>query len=183
MIALPCDLPLLQVGRHDYSACEPEWVEQGIRSAAKAAGHPDWWFACDVARSLMLFLRHKYCGTTITLEELNRKIQTLLCTIGFKDIGDRLQLTPPQLRVSLHDLALASEGFELRFFQLLRDRLSELLNLGATQITLHHSRRGVKTLVAAKNWSAKCDEMEHHILHFVRASLQKHQNCTIELKS
>jgi len=183
MIALPSNMPLLQVGNHEYSACEPAWVEQSIRDAAEAAGHEDWWFANDVARSLMLFLRNKYSGTTITLEDLTRRIQVLLCKIGFRDIGERVQLTPPQLRVSLHDLALEAEGFELRFFQILGERLDEMLDSGARHIMLHHARRGVKTLRAAKNWSAKCDDLEQNILHFLQRRLRLHRECSVELKS
>ena len=183
MIALISDLPLLQVGRHEYTACEPAWVEESIREAAEAAGHEDWWFACDITRSLMMFLRNKYPGTSITLEDLNRRIRLLLGKIGFRDIGEQVNLAPPQLRVSLHDLALEADGFELRFFQILGERLEELLQLGARHITLHHARRGVKTLRAAKNWSAKCDDLEQNILHFLRSRLVPHRDCAIELMS
>ncbi len=182
MIALPSDLPLLQVGQHEYSACEPEWVEQSIRKAAKAAGHEDWWFACDVARSLILFLRNKYSGTTISIEDLNRRVQALLGKIGFGDIGERVQLTPPRLRVSLHDLAVEAEGFELRFFQILGERLDELLHFGTRQITLQHARRGVKTLRAARNWSPKCDDLKQNILHFLQTRLRSCHDCSVELK-
>jgi len=181
MIALPSDLPLLQVGRYELMAYEPSWLEAAIKEAAEAAGHADWWFACDITRSLMLFLRNNYAGTSVTLEYLNRRIRQVLQQVGFEDIGDHVNLTPPQVNLSLHDLAMEAEGFELRFFQILEQRLDELLGLGARKITLKHARRGVKTLRAVKNWSAKCDDLEQNIVHFLRSRLHARPDCAVEM--
>jgi len=183
MIALQSDLPLLQVGRFELTTYESAWVEQSIRDAAEAAGHEDWWFACDITRSLMMYLRNNYCGTAITLDDLNRRIRQILGKIGFTDISEHVNLTPPRLQVSLHDLALEAEGFELRFFQLLEERLGELMHLGAREITLHHARRGVKTLRAAKNWNAHCDDLEQNIVGFLRQRLTRWPDCAVELQT
>lgn len=114
---------------------------------------------------------------------MNRRVRVLLDKIGFKDISERVNLPPPMLRLSLRELAVEAEGFELRFFQLLEDRLSELLTLGARQITLSHARDGVKTLRAVRNWGPKCDELESEILHFLRKRLVSQPDCAVELKS
>lgn len=182
MIALPSGLPLLRVGRYELAAYESDWVEESIKDAARQAGHEEWWFACDITRSLMLFLRNKYSGTAITLEDMNRKIRQILGRIGFKDIGDRVNLAPPRLRVSLQDLAIEADGFELRFFQLLDERLAELTELGARSITLSDARKSVKTLRSAKNWGPKCDDLEQDILHFLRSKLISRPDCSVELK-
>lgn len=68
MIALPSNLPLLRVGRFELTAFEPEWLEESIKDAARKAGHDEWWFACDITRSLILFLRNKFAGTVVTLK-------------------------------------------------------------------------------------------------------------------
>lgn len=183
MIALPSNLPLLRVGRYELTAFEPAWVEESIKSAAREAGHDEWWFACDITRSLMLYLRHRYPGSAITLEEMNRRIRQLLSKVGFKDIGERLRLAPPLLQVSLHDLAIEAEGFELRFFQLLDERLAELMHLGARRISLSHARLGVKTLQAARHWTARCDALEQDIVHFLRGRLVARPDCSVELKA
>ena len=183
MIALPSDLPLLRVGRYEFAAYEPSWLEESIKSAARDAGHGEWWFAPDITRSVMMFLRNHYTGTAITLEYLNRRIRQVLQKIGFQDIGDKVRLAPPQLHVSLHDLAVEAEGYELRFFQILEERVGELLELGARHITLKHARRGVKTLRATKNWSAKCDDLEQNIVCFLRSRLHSRPDCAVEIMS
>ncbi len=181
MIALPSSLPLLRVGRYELTTYGSEWLETSIKDAAKRAGHDEWWLACDITRSLMLYLRNNFPGTAITLEELNSRIRLILSKIGFKDIGDQVDLPPPSLKISLHDIALEAECFELRFFQLLQERLIELAELGARRITLSHARRGVKTLQSARNWGAKCDTLEQEIITFLRARLQSLPNCSMEV--
>ena len=181
MIALPSSLPLLRVGRYELTTYGPEWVEASIKDAAKRAGHEEWWLACDITRSLMLYLRNNFPGTAITLEELNARIRLILGKIGFKDIGDQVELAPPSLRISLHDLAMEADGFELRFFQILEERLAELAVLGARCIRISHSRRGVKTLQSATNWGAKCESLEQEIIGFLRARLHSLPNCSLEI--
>ncbi len=182
MIALPSQLPLLRVGRYELVTYEAAWVEESIKDAAREAGHEEWWFACDITRSLMMFLRNKFAGTAITIEEMNRRLQQILGKIGFQDIGDRVRLSPPRLHVSLQDLALEAEGFELRFFQLLEERLSELMTLGARCITLSHARLGVKTLRGMRNWGPKCDDLEQDIVHFLRKRLHNRPDCCVEMR-
>jgi hypothetical protein len=182
MIALPSQLPLLRVGRYELTTYEAAWVEDSIKDAAREAGHDEWWFACDITRSLMMYLRNKFPGTAITIEEMNRRIRQILAKIGFQDIGDRVNLAPPLLHVSLHDLAMEAEGYELRFFQLLEERLAELMELGVRRITLSHARRGVKTLRAVRNWGPKCDELKQDIVHFLRNRLLSRPDCSVDMK-
>jgi hypothetical protein len=183
MIALPSQLPLLRVGRYDLAAYDADWVEEGIRDAAREAGHEEWFFATDITRSLMIYLRSKFPGTIITLEDLNRRLQQILERVGFRDIGQRLSLSPPRIQVSLSDLVREAEGYELRFFQLLEERLGEMLGLGARSITLSHTRESVKMLRAAHHWSGKCEELEREILGFLHNRLQRCPDCSVEVRA
>ena len=184
MIALPAQLPLLRVGRYEVTTYGQDWLEENIRDAARAAGQADWWFTPDIVRSLMIYLRERFPGSTITLDELTAKIRTILDKIGFTDIGDRVALTPPALSLSLDDLAReAGEGFELRFFQLLDARLQELASLGASDVALTASHDGVKRLCAAKYWTQSCRELEQEILTFLDTRMATAEGCRIELRA
>jgi hypothetical protein len=183
MIALPSQLPLLRVGRFDLAAYDSEWVEEGIREAAREAGHEEWFFAADITRSLMIYLRSKFPGTVITIEELNRRLQQILEKIGYQDIGNRLCLLPPEIQVSLRDIAHEADGLEMGFFQLLGERLEEMLGLGARRITLSHTRDGVKLLRAARHWSGKCGELEQEIIGFLSARMRQRPECAVEVRA
>lgn len=182
MIALPSDLPLLRVGSCEISSYEPEWVASCISEAAKQAGHNDWWFATDIARSLMIYLRNRFPGTAITLEEMTARLQHTLAKIGFVDISIRVRLTPPLLHFSLDDLAREAEGFELRFFQLLDSRITELRGLGARHIAITASRRGVKHLRSVRHWTRSCEALQKDIANFVATRVRAlDDGCAIEL--
>lgn len=183
MIALPAQLPLLRVGRYEVTTYGQDWLEENIRDAARAAGQGDWWFTPDIVKSLMIYLRERFPGTTITLEELTGKIRGILEKIGFTDIGDRVALTPPALSLSLDDLAReAGEGFELRFFQLLDARLRELADLGASDVSLTGAHDGVKRLCATKYWTQSCRQLEGEIAIFLRNRMAASEGCRIEMR-
>ena len=184
MIALPAQLPLLRVGRYEVTTYGQDWLEENIRDAARAAGQADWWFTPDIVRSLMIYLRERFPGSTITLDELTEKIRATLEKIGFTEIGDRVALTPPALSLSLDDLAReAGEGFELRFFQLLDARLQELADLGAPAVSLTEAHDGVKRLCAAKYWTRTCRKLEQEIAIFLRNRMAGSEGCRIELRA
>ena len=184
MIALPAQLPLLRVGRYEVTTYGQDWLEENIRDAARAAGQADWWFTPDIVRSLMIYLRERFPGSTITLDELTGKIRSILEKIGFTEIGDRVALTPPALSLSLDDLAReAGEGFELRFFQLLDARLQELADLGAPAVSLTEAHDGVKRLCAAKYWTQTCRKLEQEIAIFLRNRMAGSEGCRIELRA
>jgi hypothetical protein len=184
MIALSSGLPLLRVGSCELSTYGPEWVAECIHTAARVAGHTNWWFAEDIARSLIVYLRNRFPGSAITLQEMTERIQHTLKRIGFTDISAHIRLTPPALRLSLNDLAREAEGFELRFFQLLDARLTELKGLGARRIEITASREGVKHLCAARHWSQACKMLTIDIAHFIALREATGENrCAIELEA
>ena len=183
MIALPAQLPLLCVGRYQVTTYGSDWLEENIRDAARAAGQGDWWFTPDIVRSLLIYLRERFPGSTITLEELTGKIRGILEKIGFTDIGDRVALTPPALSLSLDDLAREAEGFELSFFHLLDARLQELADLGASAVALTASHDGVKRLCATKYWTQSCRQLEREIETFLRTRMAASEGCRIELRA
>ncbi len=121
-------------------------------------------------------------GSAITLEELSGKIRAILEKIGFDDISQCVELTPPALSLSLDDLAReAGEGFELRFFQLLDARVRELADLRAPSVALTASREGVKRLCAAKTWNQTCRALENEIAEFLRNRLSPDCACRFEM--
>lgn len=182
MIALPAQLPLLRVGRYEVTTYGQDWLEENIRCAARAAGQGDWWFTPDIVRSLLIYLRERFAGSAITLEELSVKIRSVLKAIGFQDIGNCVELVPPALSFSLDDLAReAGEGFELRFFQLLDARITELAALRAPAVALTASRQGVKRLCAAKTWNQTCRALETEIAQFLRTRLAPGCACRFEV--
>ncbi len=183
MVALPSQMPLITVGRYTLPGCEAAWVESCIRRAATDAGHDDWWFAADIAKSVVVYLRDRFPGTAITLEEMTARLRSTLHKIGFTDIGARIALRPETLTVSLHDLALEAEGVELLFYSLLEARVAELREIGVQRLSLTQIREGVKHLQSARCWTAACENMESMILSYLQVRLASAPDFTVELIS
>lgn len=167
MISLKNRLPFLRIGTYQLACYEQSWLRRSILDAAQRAGHDEWWFADDVARSVMLYLQDRFPGTAITIEELSGKIRAVLGKIGFKDVAAAVALQPPAMEVCLLAIAREAEGSELGFFQLLDSRLAELRGLGVRQIDLKQTRRTLKHLRAARHWCERCRELESELLSFL----------------
>jgi hypothetical protein len=182
MIALPSRLPLLLVGPGESTHYEKQWVVEAIQSAAQAAGHePGWWFARDIARSLLVYLQDRYPGTTVTLAELSDRIRHTLRSIGFSDISDNLALSPPPVTLSLRALAIEADGVELSFFNLLGSRLEELQKLGVSHLELTDAKNGVKHLCASRTWSSRCRELDADIRHFLASRRSRLHGCHVAI--
>ncbi len=168
MICLPNQLPLLKYGDHEVVHYESRWLRDSIRAAAEKAGHDDWWFASDIARAVIEYLRERFPSATITIDQLYDKIERVLKFMGWKDIAAELEAKPPPLRISLVEIADLADRYELEFFRLLKRRLGDLSITGSQQIQVYGLRPAVKRLRAAKRWSSHCDTLRSEIVHFVR---------------
>jgi hypothetical protein len=157
-------------------------LEDSIKAAAERAGHEDWWIAEDIARGIIEYLRQRYPGNTITVEELYEKISRALGVLGWDDVAAQLQVGPPPLRISLAEIAHeAGDGFELVFFRLLRERLAETCVTGSQQVQCYGLKQGVKILHRARRWGTRCQQLAEEIADFLRAELKTYGNWTPQM--
>ena len=175
MIALPTQMPLLQVGSHEVAEYEKEWLQETIKRAAEKAGHEKWWFAEDVAKGVIIYLQKRFQYNTITITELFDKVSLTLSKIGFEDVANALHPTPPLLRLSLVEIARDSgPGFELLFFQQLGDKLDEFYQLEADRIHCADIKRAVKHLTGtSRKWTPECEALRQEIIAFIQRSVSK----------
>jgi len=170
LISLPQHLPLLRIGDLPLAPFEGDWLRRNIEQAAREAGHcGEWWPAEDIARGVVLYLRDSFDGSVICLEELFAKVHEALLRIGCGEIADCLRPEPPPVRLSLLEIAKdAGNGFELLFFQLLRQRLTLLQKHRVSRVQFFGLKPCVKLLRAAKHWRHDCDLLYREILLFMR---------------
>ncbi|MGI9239217.1 MAG: hypothetical protein ACR2RV_00360, partial [Verrucomicrobiales bacterium] len=182
MICLPSQLPLLRFGNFEVVQYDARWLEDSIMAAAERAGHEDWWIATDIAKGIIEYLRQRYPSNTISVEELYEKISRALDVLGWDDVAAELQVGPPPLRISLAEIAKeAGDGFELAFFQLLRERLAETCVTGAQQVQCYGLKPGVKILRRARRWGGRCQILAEEIAEFLRAELKTYGDWTPQM--
>jgi len=182
MVCQPNLLPLLKFGDYEVVSYEARWLSDEISKAADKAGHPDWFFAGDITRAVIEYLRHRFPKNIITIEELYKKIEVALSHMGCDDIASRLEILPPPVRISLLDIARdAGSGFELEFFRLLRQRLAQCERSGTSQIMCYGLRKAVKDLCCAGRWNSACEKLTEEINDFITFELSKTREGQISL--
>jgi hypothetical protein len=174
MIALPDELPNIELNDGRLVAFDPPWVAGALRLAARRAGYPEWWLAQHVVASVVSYLREHYRPTSVSTRHLAKTIESVLEVIGYSDVARQFDLGLPPVRISLEELAMAAgTGYELEFFRLLDRRLDELDVRRISRVELTDLAPCVKHLRAQKAWSTRCDALRSEIVVFVRERLMR----------
>jgi hypothetical protein len=179
MIALPQSLPLVAWHSSRNVPLSESWLSESIHLSARRAGHPDWGYADEVAKAITFFLQQDYPGSVITTGELREIMRRSLDGIGCSDIATHVRLVAPRVSIFLPELARRS-GLELLFFQQLRERLQESLQVVVQGIRLEGIRNCVKILDGSRKWDRGCQRLNDEIVLFTRrhidtASWASHQ--------
>jgi hypothetical protein len=176
MVCLPDQLPLLKFGNQDAVSYEAHWLADEITKAALKAGHDDWFFAGDITRAVIEYLRHRHPRNTITIEELYLKIEHILEYLGCDDIARTLEIAPPPMKIALHDIAReAGSGYESGFFKILGERLEHSEGAGVGQILCEGLRGAVKRLCRVTRWTPECELLADQIAEFLSCELLRHR--------
>ena len=169
MISLPQQLPMIQVGPGQVAACDPDWLQNTLRGVARNVNVPDF-FADDIVRGVVFFLRNSYRGTVIAVETLFDKIRSSLNDVGLKEMSEKLATTPPPISISLTDIARsAGSGYELLFYRILAERFHRAAERNIEHLYCYGLRKSVKTRTGAKNWCPRFEKLSLEIQDFLNA--------------
>ncbi|MEI7957825.1 MAG: hypothetical protein WCI40_01855 [Verrucomicrobiota bacterium] len=169
MIALADGMPLVQLEEARVVAFQSDWIVRALAKAALKAGYQKWWLAENVTETVAHYLAAHYEANAISVPRLTQLIADVLQVVGYSEIAPHLILGMPGERLNLVELAReAGAGYELAFFNRLRDRLQTLIGAGTTDMDLVGLASCVKQLRARKSWSRSCDALQEEIVSFVR---------------
>ena len=177
MIALRDGLPLVRF--HDGSVInfERRWLVSALLRAAEAAGYKKWWLAGHVTESVTCYLEQDFNAQVVTVPRIEKAVQSVLQVIGYSDVAQHFRTMPPPVRISLEEIARdAGQGYELLFFELLRERLRHLVVSETEQVELCDLHRCVKRLRSAKSWRRDCSGLQGEIVSFIRGELRHRAN-------
>lgn len=172
MIAFHNHLPLVRFGDGRVLPFERSWLAGSLARAAERAGYKKWWLATHVTESVTNYLEQDFDESVVTIQRLEKAVQSVLNVIGYADVAGHFRASPPPARISLAELARdAGHGYELVFFDLLRVRLREAMEAQAERLEICDAQRGVKLLRSAKNWRRDCSGLLEEIVTFVRGEI------------
>lgn len=172
MIALKDGLPCLQFESGEVVAFEREWLTREVKDAAHRAGYPNWWLAEHVSDSVTTYLLRRFSGSVLDVPRLSNAVQSVLQVIGYGEVAPHFSPALPPVHLSLLEIAQqAGPGFELAFFDLLGNRLSDFFRMRSNEFRLYNLERCVRHLSSKKIWSRECDSLRMEIVCFVREQL------------
>jgi hypothetical protein len=174
VIALRDSLPVLRLDDGTIELIRREWLCGCLARASVKAGYIQWWLAEHVTESILCFLAGCYAKPAITIPELNEFIRSALQAIGHGEVALKYETLEPPCVISLAELAAeAGPGYELAFFQLLKERMRPILSRRSTNIHVLGLQNCVRFLQSVKTWSRSCSELRTEIVDFLRAQLEK----------
>jgi hypothetical protein len=174
VIALRDSLPLLRQNEKEDSQIRHDWLCFCLCRAAEKAGYSRWWLAEHVAASVMCYLSTTYEKNVISLEQLRAIVLSVLQAIGYAEVALSLDTLHPLFELSLSELAReAGPGYELAFFQLLRERIEPALSHRASNLDIYGLQSCVRHLQAVKTWSRNCSQLRIEIVDFLRGQLER----------
>jgi hypothetical protein len=174
VIALLDSLPLLRQSENEHCSIRQDWLCFCLLRAAEKAGYRRWWLAEHVAASVLCFLSKTYRKNVVTPEQLRDIVISALQSIGYAEIALRMDMLAPPLEISLSELAEeAGPGYELAFFQLLKERVQPAFCEGAARLDIYGIHTCVRHLQSVKTWSRECSLLRNEIVNFLRAHLER----------
>lgn len=180
MIALPQTLPLVSWHERRNIPLSESWLSESLRLSARRAGQAEWAHSEEVARAIVYFLRQDYRGSVITPGELRELMRRSLQGIGCGEMARHVGLAAPRVSIHLPELARRS-GIELAFFEQLRQRLNEALEVVVQGIRLEHLRECVKILDGSRKWNADSARLGQEIVAFSRGQVARVGQGQVEL--
>jgi len=105
MIALRNNLPLVCFPDGQVFPFERNWLAGSLTRAAEQAGYKKWWLAPHVLESVTTYFEQDFSENTVTIQGLEKAVQSVLQVIGYADVAGCFRATPPPARISLEELA------------------------------------------------------------------------------
>jgi hypothetical protein len=132
----------------------------------------------EAAAAVVHYFRHEVGRETVSAMEFSTVLANVL-----RELGIPIQASTPSgsaaaeasvWHIDLTQLAAqAGEGFELAFFQLLREALASPLRSTPTLLRCKGLRDCVKHLLGARRWGGRCERLSDLIVATVRQCLSQ----------
>ncbi len=180
MIALPQKLPHVIWRNGRLVPLSEGWLAESIEHAAAGAGYHRWHLAPEVARAIAVYLENDWVSPSLSLDNLREMVRRSLEGIGFEDIAKNSLIVPPRVSISLTEVALRTQ-MELAFYQLLRERLTDALDVQVGGVKLEGLRDCSKMLGSAGRWQRNCGRISDEIILFCRHFICREVPFTVDL--
>lgn len=168
MIQLRSDCLVFRTPNGERIPCSAEQVTVELTAGASALLDPE--VVRNAVTAVLHYFKHELGQCEVSMEEFSEALKRALRGFGIAVQAPQcLPLSSIIVESDLRELAFQSgKGFELAFFQRLRDELRHKLS-GSPRFVHFTGLRGcVKQLAGAQRWSERCQRLSDHIVDYLR---------------
>ncbi len=140
----------------------------------------------EALKAVVYYFREEHEYSSVSVDQFSCALGKVLKGFGFDVVFDEAPRV--DLRVEQTDLRQladkTSEGFELFFFQELRDEVQANLRRSPNVIQFSGLKDCVKRIVGAQRWCSRCRRMHGQIVSFLRTCLDQdsQKDCSLLIK-
>ena len=175
MIQLHPDCLMFQMTNGEAIPCSAELVT--VELIGDAADALDSELVRNAARAVLHYFKTELGKTSVSVSEFSQALTRVLRGFGLIVKSAQAAELPRRITESdLRELACESgKGFELAFFPRLRDELRQHLNESPHVVRFKGLRSCVKQLAGAQRWSDRCQQLNDHIVDYLRRCLHNEE--------
>jgi hypothetical protein len=170
MIALSSECLLFQLANGESVPCSADMICIDVVSSSESMIDPE--MLRHAAASVFHYFKIELARETVTVGEFAIALEKVLHKLG---LTIRAAGNGPIHEISTADLRQlageSAEGFELLFYQRLRDELRWLLRQSPRVLRFRGLRGCAKKLTGARRWSSRCDKAQAQIVEYLRSCL------------
>jgi hypothetical protein len=162
--------------------CSAELLSVELIGEAAALLEPE--FVRHAVAAVLHFFKHDQGRNEVTIGEFSEALERVLRGFGVTIKAPGAAAPAPRVsEADLRQLACESgKGFELAFFNRLRDVLRSKLEESPRLVRFTGLRGCVKQLAGAQRWSRRCQRLSDQIVAYLRACLGaegRHRECAL----
>ena len=168
MIQLRSDCLAFETATGESIPCAAEEVTVELIGEAVASLDKD--LVRHAAAAVLHYFKHELGRSFVTVGEFTLALERVLRGFGLE--VQCAPAAPPVAESDLRQLACQSgHGFELVFFQRLREEMGAQLRQSPRVLRFNGLRGCVKQLVGAQRWSGRCQLLNDQIVDYLRLCL------------
>ena len=168
MIWLHSDCLLVRTSQGETIACSAEAVI--VELVGEAAAVMDPVVMQNATKAVLHYFKTELGRDTVTVGEFATALARVLNDLGIQvQVGEEPTAERKIAELDLQVIAAESgEGFELAFFQRLRDEMRHRLDSGPHVVRFKGLRSCVKRLSGTRRWNHRCQTLNDHIVEYLR---------------
>lgn len=168
MIWLHSECLLVQTSNGETLPCSAEAVTVELVGDASSSIDPA--ILQNATQAVLHYFKVELGKETVTIGEFAQALARVLRNFGLAvQWEEETPAAPKIVEANLEEMAAETgRGFELAFFQRLREKVRDSLAVAPTVVRFHGLRGCVKQLSGARRWTPRCQVLHDQIVQYLR---------------